>query len=250
MGERIEILGKQTNERKTTMKKMMVAAVAAFALGAFAQDSEQEVNSQSWRLTVGGFGRGSMSLHPTDMPKERFEAYGADADVLFKAYETEQFNFWTGIGFGWAPNRRVYNETTHQSLGGGLITIDDTVKSDFQYGELRLMAVPEWKATDDFMLGLRLGVAFDWTRCKSRWENVVGSPFGTAVAGGSETYSDFLAQGIVGLQGTYMFMENVGLYAAFDWRGGSDPTFRKNGDNCGKLSMDGWYASAGVVVGF
>ena len=51
---------KQTNERKITMKKIMAALVAAFALGAFAQDSEQEGSSQSWRLTVGGFGRGSI----------------------------------------------------------------------------------------------------------------------------------------------------------------------------------------------
>ena len=228
------------------MKKMMAVAVAALALGAFAQDPEQEVNSQSWRLTVGGFGRGSMTLRPVGMPRKHFEMYGVDADVQFKAYETEKFNFWTGVGFGWAPNQRVYNVTEVTSIGGGFYAVDKE-KNDLQYGELRLMAVPEWKVTDDFMLGLRLGVAFDWTRCKNHWSG--GVP-GIAMAEGSDTYSDFVAQGIVGLQGTYMFMENVGLYAAIDWRGGSDPTLKKNGNTYGKLSMDGWYASAGVVVGF
>ena len=223
------------------MKKMMAAAVAAFALGAFAQDSEQEGCSQSWRVTVGGFGRGSMRMTPSDMPRGRFEMYGADADVLFKAYETERFNLWTGVGFGWAPNQEVYDET--RTAGAAY----NHTKSTLQYGELRFMVVPEWKATDDFSLGLRLGVAFDWTHCRTHTDGGIPGLFAFS---GSESYSDFIAQGIVGLQGTYMFMENVGLCAAIDWRGGNDPTLKKNGETYGKLSMDGWYASAGVVVAF
>lgn len=231
------------------MKKIMVAAVAAFALGAFAQDSELEGGSQLWRLSIGGFGRGSMRLKSEDMPSGRFEMYGADADVLFKAYETEDFNFWTGVGFGWAPNQRVYNKSRVWNFPG--VTVSNAEKNDLQYGELRLVAVPEWKATDDILLGLRLGVAFDWTRCKNHRHSTVSIPPLPPIAeDGSETYSDFLAQGIVGLQGTYMFTENIGLYAAIDWRGGSDPTLKKNGITYGKLSMDGWHASVGATVQF
>ena len=224
----------------------MAAAVAAFALGAFAQEVE-EGGSQSWRLSVGGFGRGSMRMRPLGMPGERFEMYGVDADVMFKTYQTDKFDFWAGVGFGWAPNQRVYNETVVTPIGGGFSAVNSE-KNDLQYGELRLMVVPEWKMTDDFSLGVRLGVAFDWTRCKNKWEG--GIVPGGAVAGDSETYSDFLAQGIVGLQGMYMFSDNLGLYAAIDWRGGSDPTLKNNGLTYGKLSMDGWYSGVGLVVQF
>ena len=231
------------------MKKIMVAVAAAVAIGAFAQEAEQSGGSSAWRLTVGGFGRGSMTMRPESMPGGRFEMYGTDADMQFNAYETEKFNLWTGVGFGWAPNQKVYKKSeTRTALGA---TEVNSEKNDLQYGELRLMAVPEWKATESFALGLRLGAAFDWVRCKNHWDGSVTIPLlGTFTDSGADTYTQFLVQGIVGFQGTYMFTDNFGLYAAIDWRGGGEHTLKKNHENYGKLDMDGWYASGGAVLRF
>ena len=228
------------------MKRIMVAAVAVVTLGVFAQEAEQAGGSSSWRLSVGGFGRGSMTMRPAEMPGGRFEMYGTDADAQFNAYERENFNLWTGVGFGCAPNQKVYKKRESRSIGAGL-TSDLSEKNELQYGELRLMAVPEWKATDGLALGLRLGAAFDWTRCKNHWE--AGIP-GIWMDSGADTYTQFLVQGIVGLQGTYMFTDNFGLYAAVDWRGGGEHMLKKNHENYGKLDMDGWYASCGAVFTF
>ena len=234
------------------MKKIIVVAAAAIAIGAFAQDQDKTENgssSQSWRLTVGGFGRGSMTMRPADMPGGRFEMYGVDADAQFNAYETEKFNLWTGVGFGWAPNQNVYKKSETRTLPGA--TAVNSEKNDLQYGEVRLMAVPEWKATDSLAFGLRLGAAFDWTRCKNHWDGSVTIPLvGTFGDSGADTYTQFLVQGIAGLQGTYMFTDNFGLYAAVDWRGGGEHMLKKNHENYGKLDMDGWYASCGAVFAF
>lgn len=223
------------------MKKMMVAAVAVVALGAFAQESEETDSSPAWRLTVGGFGRGSMTMRPADMPGRRFEMYGADADVQFRICDEEKFNLWTGVGFGWAPNQRIYDKTRIAGIAY------NRAKDELQCGELRLLAVPEWKATESLALGLRLGAALDWTRCKALTEGGVPPFFAFS---DNETYTQLLVQGIVGFQGTYMFTDNFGLYAAIDWRGGGEHALKKNHVGYGKLDMDGWYASGGMLLAF
>lgn len=226
------------------MKKLMVATAAICSMCAFA-DAEMgsEAYSPAWKLTVGGFARGSMHMTPAEMKEGRFELYGADADLMINAHETEDFNLWAGVGFGWAPNQEVYNKTETGAFGASLHQ-----KNDLQYGELRLMLVPEWKATESLSFGLRLGAALDWTRARDKWD--ISFPGLGVIGEGSDTLNKFMAQGIVGVQTTYMFTDHLGLYANLDWRGGGRHMLKRYGENYGKLSLDGWYAGAGAVLQF
>lgn len=228
------------------MKKLIIAVAAATSLCALAQEETSELTtervSSAWRLTVGGFGRGSMHMTPNEMQRGRFELYGADADLLVNVVETEDFDVWAGVGFGWAPNQKVYNKTDTS-----FAPAYNKEKNELQYGELRLMLEPEWKATEALSFGLRLGAAFDWVRCRNHWEG--GIP-GIIVIDGSDTYNKLMVQGIVGVQTIYMLTDHLGLYANIDWRGGGKHMLKRYGENYGKLSLDGWYAGAGAVVQF
>ena len=66
----------------------------------------------------------------------------------------------------------------------------------------------------------------------------------------TKKFSDFVAQGVVGLQTTYLFTDNIGFYSAIDYRAGDEADFKKSGDKYGSLKMNGWYASAGLVLQF
>jgi hypothetical protein len=66
----------------------------------------------------------------------------------------------------------------------------------------------------------------------------------------SSKYSEFVAQAILGLQTTYLFTDNLGLYASIDYRIGDEAKFKKHGKKAGTLDMDGWYAGIGIIVQF
>ena len=129
------------------------------------------------------------------------------------------------------------------------------------------MAVPEWKVTERLALGARVGVAFDWMRvkCKRRSSWAWHSRFITDIPGieqkedtdsdggvdrDSDSVTEFAAQAILGLQATYLFTDNVGLYVACDWRLGDKTTFKTDYGDRFDVDLNGWYASAGVVVQF
>ena len=66
----------------------------------------------------------------------------------------------------------------------------------------------------------------------------------------SESQTEFAAQGIVGLQATYLFFENFGLYANVDWRLGDKTEFDFGDDRHASVDMSGWYWGVGAVVTF
>ena len=131
---------------------------------------------------------------------------------------------------------------------------------DVAYGELRLLLVPEWQITKRWAVGARAGVAFDWVRATiktSTWSlmnlHIPGGEELVIPAGPfeeSDHMTDFAAQAIMGVQTTYMFCDNLGLYANIDYRCGGNADFEKNGEKYGESDMDGWFAGAGVVVQF
>ena len=262
------------------MKKLMIAAIAAAGLGAAFAAAEEEATAKNWRLTVGGFGRGDMKASVLGMGSDRVEAYGADLDVQYSVWQNDIFNVWAGIGGTFCPRQRVSDSfgstrtvSTHDVSGDGSTTIDfdygevNRGSLDLGYGEFRLLLVPEWKATDALSLGVRLGVAFDWINAKGkgrqdwawRQRTVVDVPpyvhyddelSGSGSAGMTESETRFAAQGIVGLQATYLFFENFGLYANVDWRLGDKTDFDFGDDVRASVDMSGWYWGVGAVVSF
>ncbi len=273
------------------MKKLMIAVVAAAAMIGIAfgapetekgtETLEQESgNWNNWRLTIGGFGRGNMRAKIPGMGSERVTAYGVDLDLQYNVWQNRNFNLWAGIGGTFCPRQKMsdsFGKTTsqseHQDYPGSYATYDfyytETSRADVElgYGEFRMMMVPEWKVTDSFALGARVGVAFDWinTKCSYRNNWAWNSVFDINIPGmihdvdydgdrggssASDTRTEFAAQAILGLQATYMFTDWVGLYANFDWRLGGETDFDMG--NAGKVTVDmsGWYWGAGVVVSF
>ena len=269
------------------MKNIMIAAsVAVLALSVCADEAATELKdanetvSSNWRVGMGGFGRGNMDLGVKGMGTRNATVYGTDLDVQYKVWENDSFDLWAGIGGTLCSRqktsghyRRTSSKSEHQVSDDGYTTYDfnyaesTTAETEFGYGEFRMMLVPEWKVTERFALGARLGVAFDWlnARCSGRndwaWDskfvlNIPGIPQEIETDGDtggsrwSESETKFAAQAILGLQATYLFTDNLGLYGCFDWRLGGDTEFGVG--NGGKLSvdMDGWYWGAGVVVQF
>lgn len=229
----------------TTIMALAASASMCFAeapAGAEQNEAEEASDSEGymWRVTVGGFARGSMRIRPEGFDNKETQGYGADVDVLFNAWENDDFRVWTGLGFGWMPNQKVYDK--HWDTAG----LAENQKMEMQYGEMRFLLVPEWQATESLAFGVRLGATLDWVRCRNPWSWSWGG-FGGA---GTETYSKFMAQGVAGLQATYMFTETIGLYALVDARMGNDVYFKKNGERMAKLDMTGWYAGFGLVTQF
>ena len=244
------------------MNKLMIAAVAA--MGVFAAFAAEEVAApaQNWRLTVGGVARGSMKGKIGNL-SERCEAYGADLDIQYKAVSAGDFNLWAGIGGSYIPNQHAGKMSFSQcddSDPSVTMEVGGRGELDVAYGEFRMMLVPEWQITERWTLGARVGVAFDWLRSTidaTTWSStsihIPGNPdIVIPVGPDSESYhmSEFVAQAIMGLQTTYMFGDNVGLYANFDYRCGGCVDFEKNGQKYGELNMNGWFVGAGVVVQF
>lgn len=60
----------------------------------------------------------------------------------------------------------------------------------------------------------------------------------------------FAAQAILGLQATYLFTDNLGVYATCDWRIGGDTTFKTDYGERYSADLSGWCAGAGVLVQF
>lgn len=240
------------------MKKTMIAAIlgacASFVFadtmapeGVNREDEECSNEGRVWRMTLGGFARGGMNLHPNGFKKERVEAYGADADFQFNLLQCSDLNLWADLGFSWAPNRRVYKKNGKEDIGAGF-SYCWAERVQMQYGQLRLMLVPEWQATESLAFGVRLGVGLDWIRMREHYSDAIVPAIGAWSQ--SDKSSRFTAEGIAGLQATYMFTSNLGFYANIDARMGEKMRFKKRGTHVAKLDMSGWCAGAGLIVQF
>lgn len=265
------------------MKKLMMAAAMLGAFAAMADATQPELeevsDASNWRLMVGGFGRGNLRTKMAGAKADFDQVYGAELDLQYNAWENEDFALWVGVGGTFCPRQRIYKRgfasSDHESEvsedGFTTYTYDysdsGATKVDLSYGELRLMLTPEWKATSRLSLGARLGVAFDWMQAKftgdSTWQwnssfafDIPGIGHDEDLDSDSGSYSDsekvteFAAQGIVGIQGTYMFTDTFGLYANCDWRIGGKTDFKKGGETYASVDMSGWYAGFGVVFSF
>ena len=246
------------------MNKLMIAAVAACTVlaSSAAEEAENIKDSQNWRLAVGGVARGSMKAKVGNFSK-RCEAYGADLDFQYKAFNAGDFNLWTGIGGSFIPTQRLGSKSFYECDNSDpdvTIEMGGIGSMDIAYGEFRLMLVPEYDITDRWSVGARVGVAFDWIRATiktSTWSNtnihIPGLPetvIPVGPDGDTEKMTEFATQAILGLQTTYMFFDNFGLYANIDYRIGGDVDFNANGQKYGSLDMTGWYAGSGVVFQF
>ena len=245
------------------MKKLMIAAFAAGLIGLVEANELQEENgSQNWRITAGGFARGSMKAKIGNM-SDRAELYGADLDLYYRAVEADGFSLWAGIGGTFTPYQDAGKVSFYEKDASDpytTIELGGKGECDVGYGEFRMMLVPEYEVAEGWSIGARLGVAFDWLRARgslSTWSrttiNIPGIPSTSIPVGpsnDSEKFSDFVAQGVVGLQTTYLFTDNLGFYSAIDYRVGDEAEFKKNGEKYGSLNMNGWYVIAGVVFQF
>lgn len=245
------------------MKKLMIAAFVAGLIGlAEANELQEENDSQNWRITAGGFARGSMKAKIGNL-SDRVELYGADLDFYYRAVEADKFSLWAGIGGAFMPEQDAGKVSFYEKdTSDPYTTIELGGKGEFDvgYGEFRMMLVPEYEIIEDWTVGARLGVAFDWLRGRgsfSTWSEtniaIPGIPSTTIPVGSSgksENYSAFVAQAILGLQTTYLVTDNFGIYAAIDYRVGGEAEFKKSGEKYAELDMNGWYAGAGVVVQF
>lgn len=267
------------------MKKLMIIGAALVAGVVFAQEAQPELEVQeadsgnNWRITVGGFGRGNIKTTLTGLGDDRATAYGVDLDVQYSIWQNENFNIWGGIGGTFCPRQNACDgfggrsgKSTHDVSDDGSTTIDYNYSSDSKasvdlgYGELRLMLVPEWKVTEEFSLGFRAGVAFDWINAKVDARNIWSWTQHTVVdvppyvhevldlddagsSSASDTQTEFAAQAILGIQATYMFTDYAGLYANFDWRLGGETTFNTDAGDL-DVDMSGWYWGVGAVFSF
>lgn len=237
------------------MKRLIVSAIISIcATAAMADvDTTEEIEEEETsfergdaRIMVGGFARGGMRMKSNWIghKKEFFNAYGADMDFQFKTLETEDFNLWADLGFSWAPDRTVFNKK--KSFADGPFYYGTHEKASFQYGQLRFMLVPEWQVTEKFAVGARLGAGLNWTRIRVYRGGF--EPNGSW--GERHSFSKFGAEAIAGLQATYMFTENLGVYANIDARMGEKMQYKKYGRSLASVDMSGWYAGAGMVVTF
>lgn len=267
------------------MKTMIAVLAAMMTVCAVANETtDKSVETEridspaAWRLTLGGFGRGNIRTSVENGGADHEAVWGPELEVYWNACECDDFRLWLGMGGAFAPRQDAYSRRSrsrtseHQVSDDGYTTYDFSMTSDedcsvdLASGEFRLVAMPEWKVTESFSLAGRFGVAFDWVQAKYRnmsswsWNsrfdiNIPGILQETDVdsdagrSGASETKTDFAAYGIVGLEATYMFTDNVGIYALCDWRIGDDAEFNCGGETC-RVDMGGWYAGAGVVVQF
>ena len=245
------------------MKKLMFTAmVSAIAVAVFANTNEGPSDSQNWRITAGGFARGSMKAKIGNM-SERTELYGGDLDLYYRAFEMGRFSLWAGIGGTFTPYQDVSKQSIYEKDASdpmAVIELGVDAEAEVGYGEFRMLLVPEYEVQAGWNIGGRIGVAFDWLKARgslSTWSrttiNIPGIPstvIPVGPSGESEDFSDFTAQAILGLQTTYFFTDNVGLYGAIDYRIGDEAEFKKGGEKYGSLDMDGWYVSAGIAVQF
>jgi hypothetical protein len=246
------------------MKKLVIAAFAAGLIGLVQANELQEENGgQNWRITAGGFARGSMKAKIGNL-SDRVVLYGGDIDLYYRAVEANGFTLWAGIGGTFTPYQDAGKVSFYEKMGDQFTSIELGGKGEFDvgYGEFRMMLVPEYEITSNWSLGGRIGVAFDWLRARgklSTWSKTsivlsgdppVFIPVDEFASEQSSKYSEFVAQAILGLQTTYLFTDNLGLYASIDYRIGGEAKFKKHGKKAGTLDMDGWYAGVGIIVQF
>ena len=238
---------------------IMIMSIMCFSLLLANQNNEkmapQRDSTGCWRFSSGGFGRGNIRTDSFYSTSDRAQVYGADMDVQYKILGNQKANLWVGLGGAFSPNQEIYSKRDSQLFYNRQMV-------DLGYGEFRLLLVPEFKITEQFFLGLRVGYAFDWLRVKCRKDSLWGYQSDV------ETEVEFAAQGILGVQAMYMVTENLGFYAAFDWRlggkdqregwliGGAsgglftdDSSVAANGERY-DIELDGLYVSAGIVVQF
>ena len=165
------------------------------------------------RLGIGGFGRGGISVG-----KSRGELYGAEADYQHLLFSRGGYALRLGVGGAFSP-RQMYASASDGRLA---------------YGELRTLAIPERRLTENLTFGMRLGVAFNWLNAR------------TAAV---EDETEFSAQGIVGLQATYELTDHIGLYSGFDWRLGDATSYGHEEDKT-EVDLSGWLWNAGVFFSF
>jgi hypothetical protein len=184
-------------------------------------------------------------------------------DLYYRAVEADGFSLWAGIGGTFTPYQDAGKVSFYEKdTSDPYTTIELGGKGDLDvgYGEFRMMLIPEYEITSGWTVGARIGVAFDWLRGRgsfSTWSEttivIPGIPATKIPVGPSNDsgdYSDFTAQAILGLQTTYFFTDNFGVYTSIDYRVGDEVEFKEHGEKVGELNMDGWYAGVGVVVQF
>lgn len=239
---------------------IIMAAAAATGLGAACAAEDGQGTARNWRLTVGGLARGSMKAQVGDLGSKRCEAYGAELDFQYRAFQAGDFSLWTGLGGTYVPKQKMGSWAFAEiDNSDPAITLEDygTGKMEAAVGEFRLLLVPEYALTERWTVGARVGVAFDWVRATfklSEWgvmnDHLSGITLPYGPYNETDRVTDFVAQAILGLETTYMLTDGFGLYANVDYRCGGNATFEKGGERYAELNLDGWCVGAGVVLAF
>lgn len=240
---------------------VVVAMMGAMAFAHADTDQADGAGLPRFRAQASGFGR-----HGIKAAGEKGSLFGADIDLYFNIWRIPQFNWWVGIGGGWAPEREFFSDSssiTYKNVNTLGTDLDVNHARDLKtgYGELRLMTVPEWNLTDWISVGLRLGVAFDFVSVKGR--NFEGrttrmGPLATAfgeipipddyrvIRNDSYDTDKMSVAGIIGLQATAMPWENFGLYGSVDARLGGDVDIGADE----KVEMNSLQWNVGIVYQF
>ena len=237
---------------KKTLFAVAIASVASFA---FAEEADASASSGGWPLTLrfqaGGMGRGCIKAK-TPVGSQTSELWGPEGDVFVKAYGTDKFNLWLGVGGTWGVEKEVFSFSQGQWGGGGLVYGWRDGKADLEYAECRVLAMPEWKACKWASLAARLGCAFDWVGCEARYNSgldIYSAPGVLAASTADHSRmnkTEFVAAAILGLQANVFIADNFGLYGYCDYRPSGDASF----GSYGKVELSGWQAGAGVLVEF
>ena len=232
---------------------IMMMSIMCFSLLLANQNNEKLITQSdpvgNWRFSAGGVGRGNIRTDSFYSTSDRAQIYGADMDVQYKIPGNQKANLWVGLGGAFSPNQEIYSKRDSQLFYNRQMV-------DLGYGEFRLLLVPEFKITEQFFLGLRVGYAFDWLRVKCRKDSLLGYQSDV------ETEVEFTAQAILGVQALYMLTEYLGFYATCDYRHGGSDTSRwwrgvlpdatsvsANGERY-DIELNGLCVSAGIVVQF
>ncbi len=210
--------------------------------------------SIKWKLTLGMAIHGGVKMRDGASAKHN-EMYGAEVDAQRNIWEGRHHNLWLGIGGGYMPKQDlggIYHVNANVDGMGTDVFRSSRLKAE--YGEFRLLLVPEWKVTKKFGVGLRGGVAFDFIslsgRAKAGMRNVI-YPVVNHERNSSISESDLVVQAIIGCQAKYIFSKYVGVYFSFDYRLGGDALVDKRVENDDiRVDLDGWQLGVGVAGEF
>lgn len=187
-----------------------------------------------WRLGVGGFGRGGIQTGMSGFGSDRTSVYGAEMDLQYGLLRHGPYDLWLGLGGTYCPRQDdAFDGRSPLAAAQG--------QMELGYGELRLLTVPQRRVTEDLALGLRMGVAFDWLNAKSSAS--------ADAAAFSESDTKFAAQGILGVQATYLLTDRLGLYSNVDWRLGGETEFETDKGRS-TVDMSGWFWGVGAFLSF